>query len=96
MHEQQIGTIVSKMTKMEEMLSKIQIQLAGLNHSESSHKDNIKELVVRTNENRTKIVELELKVTAINTKLMIFGVIATIIIPIISGFLMKVLFHLKM
>ena len=93
MEQNQLNTLVAKISKMEEILNKIQIQLAGLVQAETTHKENVKQLVVRCDENRTKIVDLEVQVTAINTKLMIFGVLATIIVPIITGFLMKVVFH---
>lgn len=88
-----LKTIVSKITKMEEILAQIQIQLAKTNEAELYRKDNFEKLVVKCNENRTKIVELEVQITAINTKLMIFGVLATIIVPLVTGFLMKLVFH---
>lgn len=89
----ELKAIVRKMTSMEEALAEIKIQLAKTNEAEYYRKDNFEKLVVKVNENRTKIVELEVRLTAINTKLVVFGVLASICFPLVTGFLMKLFFH---
>jgi len=89
----QLQEIAKKMSKIEDSLSKIQIQLATQGESDANHKVSCQRLMVRSDENQTKIVALEVQIAKINTKIMIFGVVATILVPLVTGFLMKILFH---
>lgn len=88
-----INELVEKISKIEEMLNVININLAKHNEADKSRRENFDRLLIRCDENRTKIVDLEVQVARINTKLMIFGVMATIVVPIASALLMKFLFH---
>lgn len=81
------------MSKIRECMNDIKVQLAKKNEADTNHKQTTQRLILKTDENQTKIVDLEVQIAAINTKLMIFGVLATIIVPIITGFLIRLFFH---
>lgn len=86
-----IQTLTQDITNIKDTLNDIRIELARKNEADLNREKITHRLIKKTDENSTKIVDLEVQIARINTKLMIFGVMA----PIITGIFIKFYFHSK-